>query len=632
MFLNGRKTIGVFIENTIGEFQNKLCQGIAAAAQEKGYNVVVFSTFGAYERNARYYDGEMQLYKLPPYESLDGVILALDTIGSSKCRQLILDEVMGRCHCPIVSIREMQEGCSNLLVDNKTCMEGILRHFIETHGFTKICFMSGPKDHWDATERMACFVRVMKEYHLPVEEHQMFYGDFWKNMGVQACDWFLQKNNVPQVIVCANDYMAVAVASELIRRGYRIPEDICVSGYDGLTEALSFAPSVTTMTVPFYEMGVKAIDIIHDKQECSKQAEDYYFEAQVIPKESCGCIRSYDIEAIQARRDQHEKVNVNRHQSFQFTFMSVHLGECNTIAEMCEIMSHYIYDIQGFRNYCVCLCENIEERKDFSDYTDRMEMRIALQNDAYKSAERVLFDRKNLIPQKLTDDSPQMWYFAPLHFQDRCFGYEALSFESTQVTGELHFEWNIIISNKIQAVLSYCEKERLICKLEHMYNRDPLTGMYNRRGFEDGGGAILETAKREGLPVFFAIIDMDGMKQINDQYGHVEGDFALCKICEVIGHNCGGQSIVARTGGDEFVIVAENISEEEGKCFLDRIEAELEQFNSTKTKAYAIHASAGYVFRIPDREDSLQTYTKESDEMMYRNKVINKKRRGETMR
>lgn len=79
-----------------------------------------------------------------------------------------------------------------------------------------------------------------------------FLWRFWKNKGKEACDWFLAEGEPqPEGIICANDYMATAVASELIRRGYRIPQDIAVSGYDGMRSTLSFTPCITTATVPF---------------------------------------------------------------------------------------------------------------------------------------------------------------------------------------------------------------------------------------------------------------------------------------------------------------------------------------------------------------------------------------------
>lgn len=632
MFSNGRKTIGVLTERAISEFQNKLCQGIVKAAEEKGYNVAVFTSFGGYGSNKRYYEGEEQLFELPPYEELDGVIMTLDTIEDANTRRIILNNVRKRCHCPVVSVREVVEGANNLLVDNTTCMQGIIRHFVEDHGFTKLCFMTGPTDHWDAMERLMCFKNMMAQYGLPVTNRQLFFGDFWKNKGKEACDWFFKDGEKPQAIICANDYMAVAVASELISRGYRIPEDICVSGYDGLFDSLAFTPSVTTMAVPFFEMGYKAVEIIDAKQACPEKNEDYYFDAQVIKRESCGCLKRMDTEAIQARRDQHEKVKVNDNRQMQFNFLSINLGDSYDLDSVGDLLNYYIFNVEGLKSYGLMLCEDMPKRKDFRTYTDSMMMRIGMKENNGMGHIKIPFKRTDLIPAELQDEKSQIWYFNPLHFQDNCFGYEAFSFWDWKATGKIHFEWNIAVSNKIQSILVYNQLQQAIEELEHVYNRDALTGMYSRRGFEERGGEIMENAKKEQKTVFLSIIDLDGMKQINDNYGHVEGDHALRVVCQAIQGTYEGENVNARTGGDEFVVVASDITEETGVQWMKNIEKYLDDYNKSGAKPYQIHASFGYTFKVPETEDSLETYIKTSDEMMYENKIANKTRRGDPLR
>ena len=156
MFHNSRKTIGVFLERSASEFQNRLCQGIITGAKEIGYNVAVFSDYGNYGQNHRYFIGDQTLWELPPYEELDGVVLALDTMEEIVSREHVIKNIRERCHCPIVSIRELLVGANNLLVDNSSCMEGLIDHFVKEHGMKKLCFMTGPKDHWDAQERLLC--------------------------------------------------------------------------------------------------------------------------------------------------------------------------------------------------------------------------------------------------------------------------------------------------------------------------------------------------------------------------------------------------------------------------------------------------------------------------------------------
>ncbi|MCH5251526.1 MAG: GGDEF domain-containing protein [Lachnospiraceae bacterium] len=632
MFSNHRKTIGVFVESAINEFSNKLCQGVISEAEKKGYNVAIFTPYGNYGENERYFKGDNQLYHLPPYEDFDGVIVALDTMQKQESRQIVLEHIKNRCHCPVISVRELVENANNFFVDNSTCMEGIIRHFVEEHGFTRLCFMSGPESHWDAVERMECFKRVMAEYQLPVGEHQLFYGDYWKNKGGEACDWFLEGQQMPQAIICANDYMATAVASELIRRGIRIPEEICVSGYDGMEDALKFTPSITTMSVPFYEMGRKAVAVIEEKQETPEQVQDYYFDIRLMAGESCGCMKENGTEIVKMRRDWHEEAKVDQNRQMQFHFLTIHLSASHTISEMSEHIQNFILNIEGIKDYCVCFCEDLKNREDFSDYSDTMEMRIGMRNGVSMGHINIPFDKKELLPSEITDEGPQIWYFTPLHFQDKTFGYEATSFMTPEITGNLYLYWNIIIGKKIQDTLIYHQMQNLIVELENLYDRDSLTGMYNRRGLEDRGGKLFEEAREEKKPLFLSIIDLDGMKQINDNHGHVEGDYALKMIQKAISTSCREESIQARSGGDEFVVIGKDIDESEGAAWMEGIDAFLTTFNQSGKKKYDIHASYGYVCRIPGEKDSMETYIKESDEIMYKNKIENKKRRNEPLR
>jgi hypothetical protein len=393
--------------------------------------------------------------------------MALDTMDDMESRKAVLNQVQKRCTCPVVSIRELIPGANNLLVDNTTCMEGIIQHFIEEHGFTRISFMTGPRNHWDAVERVNCFMREMQQHGLKVEDHNIFYGDFWKAKGKEACDWFLDTPERPQAIICANDYMALAVVSELIGRGVRVPEDICVSGYDGLDDTLNFTPSITTMTVPFEKMGRKAVRIIRDKQDTPNETEDYYFEAEVKRRESCGCIRGNKEEIVQTRREWHERNLQDRRRELQFCFMSIGLGECTTMDEIADKLSSYVYELDGFEKYGICLCDHLEEKNEFSGYTDTLELRMLVDaKEGSRGSVCIPFERKELIPEEASGEEPQIWYFSPLHFADNCFGYEAFRFEKNDTTGKLHLQWNTNIGYKIRDILSIYKTKQRIAELE----------------------------------------------------------------------------------------------------------------------------------------------------------------------
>lgn len=560
------------------------------------------------------------------------MVLCLDTLDDPASRERVLDMVKKRCHCPIVSIREGLDGANNLLVQNTTCMEVMVRHFIEHHGFKNLCFLTGHKGRWDAEERLACFEKVMKEYDLPVNEHQKFYGNFWYGVEEQACDWFLEGDEKPEAIICANDVMAMAMSGELIRRGYHIPEDIAISGYDGLSDTISFTPTVTTMKVPFFDMGKKAVEIIHEKQNCPEQVEDYFFDVDLILHESCGCKEHNQKEILLKKRDLLQEERDAKNREVQFNYMSISLGNCSDIDDMKECLSYYQYDIDGLSNYAICVCDNLYEREDYTGYTAQMVLRLAMKNRQSLENINIRFNKEELVPDILCGEEAQIWCFAPLHFQDDCYGYEAMNFSNPKQLGNMFFRWNISIGNQIHDILIEHKMQRLILELEEMYDWDALTGMYNRRGWENHGKGMFASAKEAENTIFLAVIDLDGMKQINDNYGHEEGDFALKKVKEAITSACTNSCISARTGGDEFVVMQKAITTEEANNLLKRVENYLEEFNSSDEKAYDIHASVGFICRVPKGDETMETYMKESDAVMYQNKVINKVRRGEPLR
>lgn len=632
MFSNNRKTIGVFAENTANEFQHKLCDGIIREARNRGYNVAVFSSYGSYGQSKLFCVGDMQLYQLPPYEDLDGVILVLDTMDDDQNKEQVIQMVKNRCTCPVVSMRMTVPEFHNILVDNSTCMEGIIRHFAEDHKLKRICFMTGPANHFDAVERLESFQRLMKEYRLPVDDHQIFYGDFWKHMAKEACDWFYDSPEPPQAIICANDYMAVAVATELTNRGIRIPDDILISGYDGLDSTISFFPSITTAIAPFGEMGRCAVELIDEQQEKKILPKNHFLQSQLRLGESCGCIKRYNRNLITARTKQYEALERDNHRAILFSFMSIGLNEVHTMEGISDVLPQYLPSLGNVHSYAICLNQNMDCDHKLLHYTDIMEVRTAYKDGASLGHVRISYDRKELLPARLTGPEPQIWYLVPLHFLDYGLGYEAIRYQEENPAGIVNFQFNMILSNQIYETLTYTKMQKVIEELEEASRQDALTGLYNRGGFTKFGGQLFKANRDIQKPVFTAVVDMDNLKKINDSHGHIEGDFAIKRVAKAITECCSDRYIFARTGGDEFYIIGQNISEEEGEQCLKQIEENLNVFNKTETKPYALHVSSGFYLDTPHSEENLDDFIKVADRFMYHNKIENKKRRGENIR
>ncbi len=147
---------------------------------------------------------------------------------------------------------------------------------------------------------------------------------------------------------------------------------------------------------------------------------------------------------------------------------------------------------------------------------------------------------------------------------------------------------------KLKRALAKLEKYNLI--LHDLSLKDELTGLYNRRGFLTLGGQYLNYAKRNNKEFVLFYCDMDGLKKINDSYGHKEGDSAIKKTAMLLQKSFRSIDIIARIGGDEFTVLAADCSREDAELLKKRLSVIFQNHNAAVNKPYKISISSGTIF------------------------------------
>lgn len=114
-------------------------------------------------------------------------------------------------------------------------------------------------------------------------------------------------------------------------------------------------------------------------------------------------------------------------------------------------------------------------------------------------------------------------------------------------------------------------------ELIDMSHRDPLTHIYNRRYFTEESAKILAFSKRNDIPLTIIILDIDKFKNINDTYGHFVGDEVIIKVANLLNNHVRKSDIVARFGGEEFVMLLQNCDLANGKQVAEKTRLDIEQ-------------------------------------------------------
>jgi len=171
------------------------------------------------------------------------------------------------------------------------------------------------------------------------------------------------------------------------------------------------------------------------------------------------------------------------------------------------------------------------------------------------------------------------------------------------------------------------DSEALKTRLEELSLIDELTRLQNRRGFFALAEQLIKQTNRSGK-LFIYFLDLNGMKLINDKYGHSEGDQALIDTAGILTHTFRDSDIIGRLGGDEFT-VAINLDEgHEVKDLSDRLEANIARYNQQRNHPYQLSLSYGVVSYNPESPCSLENMLVEADELMYQDKLARKENRA----
>lgn len=613
-----RKKIGVFMGEIISEYQEVALKTIFKEAKEAGYDVFTFCNFGAYGDNVLYAEGEKSVIRIPDLEKLDGIIVGDDTFDIDGMETEMLGLLKERAKCPVVYLRNPNNVFYNVLVEDGEAIADVTRHFIKHHGFRDICFMTGNMNSEDARKRHRWFLTVMEEEKIPVTEHMVYEGDWWREKGKDAVDWFMEgRTTYPQAIICSNDYMALSVCDELKKRGIRIPEDVCVSGYDDIMEARRYHPSITSVRAPFEALGKKAVEIIEKVNRGEEQERVVWLKPGLELRRSCGCGGQELMNDCSALL---HKIYVQENDVKQTVCMTTEYQDAFEESEYFKVAEKYFANIGCSKAY-LCMCD--EEERDLDrveldhSYTNRMFLkRIFHRGQKSESCERE-FDRSGILPEKILEQEGAQGYLVfPTHYKSKCYGYVVMLFEDEKWPDVYVQAYMMGLANAIEEAAMHREVSSLE-QIRTLYHKDALTGIYNRRGFEKHLRSLHERYAEEGMFLSIVSIDMNGLKYINDNFGHSEGDEALCRLANILNGLVQENEICARVGGDEYFVLLYAEDRKRELEFAEQFIRAMREDEERVKKPYPFRASFG-ICCISDEQDlSLMSCMQLADKRMY---------------
>jgi DNA-binding LacI/PurR family transcriptional regulator len=183
---------------------------------------------------------------------------------------------------PVVELGDVAHGdqLGHVTVDNFTATRSLAEHLLSAHGLRELQFVRDAAS-WDNTERFAGFRAAVSAAGLPAPEEPL---------SPQQVPELIGRGAVPQGLLCSNDLTALHVIDVLSAAGVEVPQQVAVTGFDGILAGRLSRPTLSTIRQPMEEMGRAAVDVLIKQMTTPDNApEQLQMPASVVLRESCGC-------------------------------------------------------------------------------------------------------------------------------------------------------------------------------------------------------------------------------------------------------------------------------------------------------------------------------------------------------
>lgn len=262
---------------------------------------------------------------------------------------------------------------------------------------------------------------------------------------------------------------------------------------------------------------------------------------------------------------------------------------------------------------------------------------VLCQRYFWNPEEPCVTSRSTLIPdlnRLLEREDPVI--FSALHFLDLTMGYCAfqtdISYDSYEKINSFMNAMGSalgIFHSQMHTKSINMQLKSVNSELEKLYVHDHMTGLLNRRGFYRQFRQQLTESKGKDMSVIIISADLDGLKHINDTYGHTEGDNAISTVGKALMTSAIQGEVCSRFGGDEFTVagVIADMDDNYFESFRERFREYLRQYNQISRKHYLVESSIGFCFQKLEDEIDLDQMIKIADDRMYEDKVQRRKAR-----
>ena len=611
-----RKRIALMVDYLTSEYTEELLEGVSRCCKDNDVDLLnLVCGELKYNRSGTSYQ-YVAITSLIQENSVDGVIFTSGTQMHNVSVDFFVQYAKNFNVPHIANISTALPGIPSIVSDSSKAFSNLLDYLIQSQKCKKILLMGVNSISSEVEERTRLFFEAIEKYGISKDSVTVLKGKFdYASAKKQLKEYYAEVNSFDfDTIISLNDDMAFACIDFCIEIGLRVPEDVIVSGFDGLPRASFSTLPLTTISQRISEQGYQAAQLVIDQMNGKKVPMVKKIQASVVLRASTERIK-YD----EKHDDQSDfiykdlcKYSVyewftKRNQIYDATKFYTDNEQNISLAQLKKVL---IRDLPKFdiNSMCIVIYDSpIEKSKPFDTFELPSKASVLAAYDKRSQFVLDIYDDTVYFNPQIEIVPKQMDYVIQgdmvcISLYKGTIQYGYMIFSKGNIDMTVYDILAKTISSLVVSVFSYKvvldEQEKMRArwiKTDIMASTDQLTGIKNRRYFFDIGTTTMifaETLHHEGLVIF---CDMDGLKKINDTYGHDAGDNAVINEARILVKNFRSNDVVARIAGDEFAIICNGISFGDFDRIKNNIEKDCELWAIENNVPYKLSITMGAV-------------------------------------
>ena len=651
------KNIAVLIYDTTIEYQITIIDGISSFFKnKKDVNLFIAPVNVPHAITSEFDYQYWTIIELLKSGTFDGFIVVANSFTMYYPLEKLEKEFRRFFGRPVISIAVPLyiEGNSYTCNDARKAYKEIVEHLVKKHNRKKIAFFSAELNRSpEADDRLEAFRAAMKANGLKVREDWIFPGDFTPITTQRyLLEHFHSKSEIEfDALICANDYMAGGAVGAFKEMGVKVPDDVCVIGYDDCDIAISCETTLTSVDQQLELSGRKAGELVY-KAICGKEIpRKCRISSSPVYRQSCGCVSLdnhshsfYDHEGVfhDIPRTKENKLNLFGNALNDMALLYHMLNQTESI---CDINDYFITFIktlkmQYFRVCAICMYDKVYDIAPEDDFVLPETARLIFYYNEFENIEKNFYNEggikfsplESIVPPQIGNFKGGTFFIMPVSLRTKNYGYVLCLLPAFHYT--VYAIYLKLLTNGFIHCYEYSQNRSQNIKLEELNQElsvqsrtDELTQLFNRRGFMEYAQRLLDLSIITGAKGSVFFFDLDGLKKVNDLYGHKTGDIAIQTCAEVLRESFHKSDIVGRLSGDEFAVIAPGFEKENADLLRMRIQTLCVKHSKKKKLPFTLSVSFG-VAEFDSQYSELTELLVQADKELYKEKKIKHAQNG----